>query len=131
MRYDRSMPRIEIERIERAEDLAESSTERFDRIAFANRAVGLVRPANTTVAVCEGSRQVQIMAGRQWGAAPDARWVILRVPPDASRQAITSAVLELHHGNARAWALDVLMAALGRAAAPARRFGAVDDRGAA
>ena len=106
------MPRIEIERIEQAEDLAESSTESFDRIAFAERALALVRPPRTTVAICEGARQVKVALGRQWGKQPDARWAVVSVPRDASRRAIATAVLGLHDGTSRAWALDVLVSAL-------------------
>ncbi len=102
------MPRIEIERIEQEEDLAESSTETFDRIAFAERAIALVRPSRTTVAILEGSRRVKVSSGRQWGAPPGSRWAMVSVPRDASRRAIAKAVLALHDGSSRAWALDVL-----------------------
>ena len=121
------MPRIEIERIEQAEDLTESSTESFDRIAFTERAVSLVRPSKTTVAICEGSSHVDVVTGRQWGKPPGSRWAVVRVPPHASRRAITSALLELHQGASRAWALDVLMTMLGRPSTPTRMFGNVDD----
>lgn len=123
------MPRIEIERIEQAEDLAESSTESFDRIVFAERAIALVfgvAESPTKIAICEGSRRVKVLAGKQWGAGPGSRWAIVSVPRDASRRAIATAVLGLHReGTSRAWALDVLMSALGRTTAPARMFGAV------
>jgi hypothetical protein len=120
------MPRLEIERIEEAVDLAESSAERFDRIAFAERAIALIRPPHTTVAICEGTRSVHVESGRQWGAPLGARWAVVSVPPDASRRAIASAVLGLYSGEddgqgpyraGRAWALDVLMIELGRARA--------------
>lgn len=119
------MPRIEIEHVEQEEDLAERSTETFDRLAFAERALALVRPPRTTVAICEGSRGVSVTSGRQWGREPDARWAVVSVPRDASRQAIAAAVLELHRGSSRAWALDVLMSTLGRSRSPSRIFGAV------
>jgi hypothetical protein len=119
------MPRIEIERIEQAEDLAESSTESFDRIAFAERAIALVRPPRTTVAICEGARRVKVVAGKQWGAGPDSRWAVVSIPRDASRRAIATAVLGLHQeGSTRAWALDILMTELGRPNLPTRLFGA-------
>src|SRR3954453_12502785 len=103
------MPRIELERIEEIEDTSQSSTERFDRIAFAQHALALVRPAGTTVAVCEG-RRVGVQAGRQWGAPLGQRWAILSVSRDASRRAIATAVLELSTlGASRPWALDVLI----------------------
>ncbi|HVJ91880.1 MAG TPA: hypothetical protein VM580_18900, partial [Labilithrix sp.] len=110
--------------IEQAEDLAETSSETFDRIAFANRTLELIRPPRTRVAICEGSRRVNVVAGRQWGKEPDARWAVLSVPRDASRRAIATAVLGLHTGTSRAWTLDVLMSALGGAAySPANRVG--------
>lgn len=119
------MPRIEVElqRIEQAEVLAESSTETFDRIAFAERAVALVRPPQTRVAICEGSRHVHVTSGRQWGEKAGSRWAIVSVPRNASRRAIASAVLALHHdehvpqGTSAAWRLDVLISLLGRASA--------------
>jgi hypothetical protein len=117
------MPRIEVEveRFDRAEDLAESSTEIFDRIAFAERAIALACPPRTRVAICQGSRRVQVTSGRQWGAKAGSRWAIMSVPPDASRRAIASAVLGLHQDEqvpyraSSAWRLDVLISLLGRA----------------
>ncbi|MDB5219048.1 MAG: hypothetical protein JWO86_6975 [Myxococcaceae bacterium] len=105
------MPRIELERIEEVDETSQSSTESFDRIAFAERALALVRPPGTTVAICPGTRRVRVQAGRQWGAAMGQRWAVLSVPMNASRRAIANAVLELGDGTPpRAWALDVLLA---------------------
>lgn len=105
------MPRIELESpaVDEDRDLAQSSTESFDRIAFAQRALALVRPRAVTVAICQGARRVRVEAGRQWGGASGERWAILSVPHDASRRAIASAVLELGAGAARPWALDILI----------------------
>jgi hypothetical protein len=107
------MPRIELERIEEAFEVDQTSSESFDRIAFAQRALAIVRPPRTTVAICEGTRRVRVEAGRQWGGAPGERWAILSVPRDASRRAIAHAVLELA-SEARPWALDVLIGEEGR-----------------
>ena len=111
------MPRIELdpwaeERREK-EELWQSSSESFDRIAFAERAVALVRPPKTTVAICEGMRRVRLSAGRQWGGPPGAQWAILSVPNNASRRAIATAVLGLGGTAARPWSLDVLLAMAG------------------
>ena len=109
------MPKIELdpwaeERRESQEDaiLWQSSHEVFDRLAYAERIVALVRPRLTTVAICEGMRRVRLQAGRQWGGPPGARWAILTVPKNASRRAIATAVLGLHLGEAKPFALDVL-----------------------
>ena len=111
------MPKIELdpwaeERRENQEDaiLWQSSHEDFDRIAFAERIVALVRPKHTTVAICEGMRRVRLQAGRQWGGPPGARWAILSVPRTASRRAIVTGVLGLHLGEAKPFALDVVLA---------------------
>jgi hypothetical protein len=104
------MPRIELERIEEIDESAQSSPERFDRIAFAERALALVRPPGTTVAICEGARGVRVQAGRQWGAPAGKRWAVLSVPANASRRAIANAILELGDGTVPGpWALDVLV----------------------
>jgi hypothetical protein len=105
------MPRIEIQHVEEQDELGGSSSESFDRTEFAERALALVRPPRMRVAICEGARRLNVVAGRQWGREPDARWAIVHVPRDASRRAIATAVLGLHDGSSRAWALDVLMAA--------------------
>lgn len=111
------MPRLELdpwaeEALERPGDevLWQRSSDSFDRLAFAERAVALVRPPGTTVAICEGRRRVRLESGRQWGGRPGARWAILSVPRDASRRAIVAAVLGLNDGKAPLpYALDVLL----------------------
>ncbi|MBS2016632.1 MAG: hypothetical protein JST00_27360 [Deltaproteobacteria bacterium] len=100
---------LEEEVIDEVDDLAQTSTESFDRIAFAERAVALVRPREVTVAICEGSRRVRLTGGRQWGAPEGHRWAMLSVPRDASRRAIANAVLELGALERRPWILDLLV----------------------
>ena len=89
---------------------AETSSERFDRMAFAERALALVRPANTRVALAEGRSRVVLESGRAWGRAEDARWAMLLVPPHASRRAIAIAVAGLAGPSREPYALDVLLA---------------------
>jgi hypothetical protein len=120
------MPRIELERFEedREEDRDLAGYESFDRIAFAEKALALVRPRGTTVALCVGHRRLCVEHGRQWGGAAGTRWAIVSVPPTASRRAIVNAILTLvAHDPARlcetpthpyrAWTLDVLVAECG------------------
>lgn len=109
------MPRIEFdpwaeERLDEEHDADLRSSEEFDRFAFASRALALVRPVKTTVAIREGRRRVKVASGRQWSGDATERWAILSIPRDASRRAIANAVLDLA-GTARPWALDVLLAA--------------------
>jgi hypothetical protein len=103
------MPRIELELPDRVDRLSRDPDESFDRLAFAERLLALLRPERTTVALCEGSR-IHVEAGRQWGGAPGARWAIVSVPRDASRRAIADAVLGLFvREDGRPWVLDVLL----------------------
>jgi hypothetical protein len=85
---------------------ADVSDERFDRGAFALRALDLVRPRRTTVAICEGATRMRVEVGRRWGH-PGEAWAMLAIPRDASRRAIALAVAQLS-GAPQAWALDML-----------------------
>lgn len=114
------MPRIEFERIEQAEETEETSSESFDRAAFAEQALELVRPPRMRVAICPGARHLSVSSGRSWGGLPGARWAIVRLPPNASRRAIATAVLDLHDGASRPWTLDLLMAACATPGSPYR-----------
>jgi len=85
----------------------ESSDESFDRMSFAHRALDLIAPKRTTVAVCEGIFNVRIEIGRQW--PDDSRWAMIFVPPKASRRSIALALAELADTNVRRYVLDVLL----------------------
>jgi hypothetical protein len=108
--------------VERApsEALDETSDERFDRAAFAQRALELVRPPRTRVAVYEAAQRMRVESGRIWdrampGEAP-RRWAMLGIPPKASRRAIALAVAELAQ-RSPPYVLDVL---LGEVSVPER-----------
>jgi hypothetical protein len=92
-------------------DPADSSSESFDRVAFAWRAVALVKPPNMRVAIAEGGgARVVVEKGRAWGRAEDARWAMLCVPPTASRRAIALAVATLSAQPPAPYVLDALFA---------------------
>lgn len=103
------MPRIEIESQDVVLDAADVSTASFDRIAFAEHALALVRPPGTRVAIREGARRVHLEAGRQWGSRWPTRWAVLSVPKNASRRAIADAVLAMAPEGVRPYALEVLL----------------------
>jgi len=88
--------------------LDETSDEQFDRTAFAMRALELVRPPRTTVAVCPGTR-LRVEMGRTWGRDPAERWAMLSIPPKASRRAIATAIAGLARAP-RPFMLDLLFA---------------------
>jgi hypothetical protein len=101
-----SDPLFEILR-EPARAIDETDDEPFDRVAFARRALHLVRPRAAIVAICEGASRMRVESGRLWGRG-DERWAMVAVPPRASRRAIALAVTELA-SLPGAYVLDLLM----------------------
>ncbi len=89
--------------------LVETSDERFDRIAFAERALSLLKPPRVTVALCKGIARIRVEVGREWSRAPGSRWAILSIPPRASRRAIALAVAGLGSSDAPPYVLDMLL----------------------
>jgi hypothetical protein len=85
--------------VERDIDPDETSDEAFDRMAFAERALSLLKPPGMRVVLCEG-RTVGVFRGRQW-ARPGGTWAMLSVPRRASRHAIAVAVVSLADGSKR------------------------------
>jgi hypothetical protein len=94
---------------ERDLHLDETSTEVFDRLAFARKALAMLRPAKTRVALGEARAHIVVDIGRAWGADADARWAILRVPPTASRRAIALAVVALAPSAPEPWVVDAIL----------------------
>ena len=97
----------EIETVE-----VEASTEAFDRVAFAKRALRIVRSKRTAdvlrVVFCESAFRVRVETGRQWGKTGE-RWAIVSVPATASRRAIALAVASLATEPHEPYALDALL----------------------
>ena len=121
---DKSVYQIE----EKRSIARERSGPPFDRIAFALRALELLKPRGMTVAVFTGRFDLQIERGRDWGRGPDATWAMVRIPPDASREHIVLALTELSGLPATPWLLDTLLShhGLGERDAPSgRRVAAV------
>jgi hypothetical protein len=80
--------------VEEQRRLDQSSNEQFDRIAFAMRALRVLRP-RLTVAVYPRARELHVERGRDLSGGPDASFAMLGVPPDASREHIALAIAEL------------------------------------
>lgn len=83
--------------------------ERFDRIAFALRALEILKPRAMTVAVFAGRFDLQIERGRDWGGGPNATWAMVRIPPDATREHIILSLTQLSGVPATPWLLDTLL----------------------
>lgn len=96
---------------EREESRDETSTESFDRMAFAESALALVRPRLTTVALCpaRAGAPARVEIGRAWGRG-EARWAMVTIPANASRSAIARAVAALANASSPPYAVDLLHA---------------------
>lgn len=95
---------------ERRRFARDSGIERFDRVAFALRAIEILKPPNMTVAVYQGRFELRIERGRRWGGPRGATWAMISVPPDASREDIVFALAELAGTQLTPWLLSVLLA---------------------
>ncbi|MBN1609352.1 MAG: hypothetical protein JW940_22165 [Polyangiaceae bacterium] len=85
------------------------STAGFDRLAFALRAVQLLRPHATDVAVYR-STHLHVVQGRDLSRGGEARWAIVGIPNNASAEAVALALLELTDLSQRPLALELALA---------------------
>ncbi len=88
-------------------DREEWSLESFDRLAFVQRALDLLRPPKTKIVICTG-RKLRVESGRAWGQGEGQRWALVSVPKRASKRALALALADLVGPDARPYALDVL-----------------------
>lgn len=83
------------------------SNESFNRVAYAIQLLRLLNPP-LTVAVYGNHDQVRIERGRALGA--ESEWVLVGVPPHATRQSIALALVELSGLDREPFLLDLLCA---------------------
>jgi hypothetical protein len=82
----------------------------FDRVGFAMRALRVLRPEGLTVAVHPGRWELRVQRGRDWARGDGARWAIVSIPPDASREHIAIAVAELAGVATEPFMIETLIA---------------------
>lgn len=100
----------ELSVVEEARRLDGRSFERFDRIAFAMRALRVVCPERMRVAVYTRTQNLRVERGRDLDRA-EASWALVGIPPDASRQSIALALAELAGLGTAPFVVDLLCAA--------------------
>jgi hypothetical protein len=82
----------------------------FDRIAFAMRALSVLRPSGMTVAVYSSVSSIRVERGRDLGAGdPSATWALVGIPPDASRETIAVTLAELTGFGRRPFVVELLL----------------------
>lgn len=102
--------------VDEVRELEAGDSEEFDRLGFALEAVSALRGARLTVAVYPRRAGIRVDAVRDLRAGEGARWVMLGIPPRASRVQIAHALADAAGVTNVPYALDVLLRA-GRGAA--------------
>ena len=82
--------------------------EPFDRIAFAMKALAVLRP-HMTVAVYPRRRRLHVERGRDLAREDGGRWAMVGIPPHASRHSIALALAELSGHGGTPWVVDLLL----------------------
>lgn len=94
--------------VEFVDDEREHDREQFDRLAYAKRALRLLR-VRMTVALCAGTERINVQAGGLPGDASRGTWAIVSIPPDASRVGIALTLARLAGREHDAYVMDVLL----------------------
>ncbi|MEM9694005.1 MAG: hypothetical protein AAGA56_15765 [Myxococcota bacterium] len=103
---DEEPERYEI--VEQARDFEARDFEVFDRIAFANRALDILRPKNLKVVFYERGESMHIERGRDpRKSRPD--WALVGIPPHASRENIAYGLAELTGLHDQPFVVELLM----------------------
>jgi hypothetical protein len=82
---------------------------RFDRLAFAMRALDILRPPKMKVVVYERVRELRIEQGIDHERGPDATWAMVGIPPHASREHIAYELAKLVGFAEQAWVTAILI----------------------
>ena len=85
--------------------------EPFDRVAFAMHALSLLRPRRMKVAVYSSVSYLRVEHGRELADGVPARWAIVGIPPQASRESIAMALAELAGVARLPFVVDLLVLA--------------------
>jgi hypothetical protein len=87
-----------------------AAREEFDRLAFAMRALQVLRPRATRVAVYPCRSELRVEQGRDLERGTSARWATVGIPPDASREHIAVALANLAGETETPFMIDSLIA---------------------
>jgi hypothetical protein len=101
--------------VERERRFEHEDPEPFDRLAFAMRALSLLRLPRMKIAVYTSVSALRVERGREL-ADPEAGWALVGIPPGASRARIAMALAELAGVAHRPFVVDLLVLAGGRRA---------------
>jgi hypothetical protein len=95
--------------VEEVREVEPSDPEEFDRVSFALDAVRALGAKGLTVSVYPRRGALQVQAGRDWRRGEGAVWVMLGIPPRASRVQIAEALANATGRADTPYAFDVLL----------------------
>ncbi len=81
----------------------------FDRLAFAMRALDVLKPKNMKVVVYERIDDMHIERGRELRLGPSGSWATVGIPRHASREHIAVSLAELTGRSGVPYLIDVLV----------------------
>jgi hypothetical protein len=99
--------RLEI--IEEQDRFVPQSDEVFDRMAFAMRALDILRPRGMKVVLYEGVADIRVEQGRDLARGARASWATVGIPPHATREHIVYELAVLAGVADRPWILSLLL----------------------
>jgi hypothetical protein len=97
--------------VDEVREIEAADPEEFDRVGFALDVAGALRGARLTVAVYSRRAGLRVDAVRDLRGGEGARWVMLGVPPRASRAQIAYALADVAGVTKVPYILDVLLRA--------------------
>jgi hypothetical protein len=86
-------------------------SDRFDRLAFALRALSILRPAGMRVALYSRGGDFRVETGRELGSNVAESFALVGIPRDASRESIALALAELAGCERAPYLVDLLVSA--------------------
>ncbi len=98
------------ERIDIREQLRARDHRSFDRIAFAMRALRVLRPEHMTVAVYSSIHALRVEALLDLRRRDGSTQALVGIPPDASREHIAYALAELAGKATTPYVIELLLA---------------------
>ncbi len=98
------------ERVEQRAEVEYQDPSDFDRIAFAMRALDVLRPRRMKVAVYQAASTLNIQSGPTLGGREGAAWAMVGIPPHASREHIAYALAELAGAASIPYAVQAVLA---------------------
>jgi hypothetical protein len=81
----------------------------FDRVAYAMRALDMLKPKHLKVVVYQRIDDMHIEQGRELRDGPNARWAVVGIPPHASREHIAVGLARLAGVAHIPYMIDVLV----------------------